>query len=140
MPCMRNFLVVLCLLLFGCTHETRYAGVLVRKTDLKQLRVNESKTLDIYKTLGAPTFVSIDSPTSLLHYASCCMKIAPDRSATIQSLTIYSLSLDDKGVLKNIQKTTKLRDFSYEKFSTPSVFKRASFIEEFLASSAARFK
>lgn len=142
MHCMKNFFIVpsLCLLLFGCAHETRYTGVVVRQTDLKQLRVNESKVLDVYKTLGAPTFVSIESPRNLLHYASCCMKISPTRSATIKSLVIYTLSIDKKGILQNITKTTQLRDFSYEQTSTPSVFKRASFVEEFLASSAARFK
>lgn len=140
MRCMKNFLVLLCLLLTGCSHETRYAGVVVRQTDLKQLRVNESKITDIFKALGSPTFISIEDPKHLLHYASCCMKIAPSRASTVQSLLIYTLRVDDKGVLRDIKQTSSLRDISFDKSSTPAVFKRASFIEEFLASSAARFK
>lgn len=117
-----------------------YAGTVVRKTDLKQLRVGESSRQDIYKVLGAPTLPSALDPRHILYYASCGMKVYPTRTASVQSLAVYALHLDEKGILQGITKTHKWRDIRRESTETPSVYKKAAFIEEFLASSAARFK
>ena len=134
------FFVVLCLLLSGCVYKTRYAGVLVRETDLKQIRIGESTKQDVYRTLGAPTFLSIEDPNNVLHYASYKMKIAPDRTGRIETVTIYTMHFDQKAVLTAIKKSNTYTNIPYNKEATPAVYKRASFIEEFLASSAARFR
>jgi len=133
-------LFALCTLVVGCSYKVRYSGVVIRPSDLKQIRVNESSRADIYRVLGSPTFLSLKDPQHRLHYASTKLKIAPDRSAKILETQVYTFELNDKDILVNIEQATQHRKIKREKDHEPKVFKKAPILQEFLASSAARFK
>ena len=137
---MKILSLVIVLLLAGCSYTNRFAGVVVKESDLKNLRVGETKRGDIYKVLGTPTIVSVRDPKHILHYASEALKIAPDRSAIINNVVVYTFVLDDSDTLVTMERRSGFREISPNSTRTAPCYKKASFIEEFLASSAARFK
>ena len=132
--------LLLLLILSGCSYVKRYPGVSIKENDLKQLQVNQSSVGDIFKVLGAPTFMSVHDPVHRLYYASMELRVAPDRSAKVLHSTIYLLTVTDKGILSKIDTFSGNREISRCSQKTEPVYKKARFIEEILASSAARFK
>ncbi|MCY4413499.1 MAG: outer membrane protein assembly factor BamE [Alphaproteobacteria bacterium] len=141
MQYMRCFsFLIFTLLLTSCSHFTRYTGNLLRTEDLEKIRISESSRQDVILVLGPPTIYSSADPDQTVYYAHNVLKVSPDRTARFLSSRVHKLHFDEKGILDNIEEITKIRDVDHATQKTPAVYKKASWWQEILVSSAARFR
>ena len=132
-------LSILCVLT-GCSSKKRFSGPILNPEDFKSLQVGKSSPADVISALGPATFGSFDPKKKSLFYVLGVMIVQPTRAVKLIKFKTYQVDFNTDGILTGISCITTKDMTKPSRTSTPSVYKRAPFLEELLSASASRFK